>query len=122
MGASLFMEEMCAIEVRLYYFCLRNLKMQMTDFFALGVAHFTGPGDLRVTSELISLKERYPDRVHLILGNRDINKLRIPSSLHSAVLSHYPKVYWVHGRPEDSVSEDYKLDDAESKMKWVIRA
>jgi hypothetical protein len=32
-----------------------------------------GPGDLRVLSELVSLKTRYPDKVHLVLGNRFVN-------------------------------------------------
>ena len=40
-----------------------------------------GPGDIRVLRAMINLKERYPDRVVLILGNRDVNKLRIVSEL-----------------------------------------
>ena len=27
-----------------------------------------GPGDMRITQELLTLKDKYPDRVHLILG------------------------------------------------------
>lgn len=38
-------------------------------------------GDLRVISDLLYLKEKYPDRVVLILGNRDINKLRLTTEL-----------------------------------------
>jgi len=37
-----------------------------------------GPGSVRFTQELIKLKMDYPENVHLIMGNRDINKLRIP--------------------------------------------
>ena len=29
-----------------------------------------GKGDIRILSDLVALKERFPDRVHLILGNR----------------------------------------------------
>jgi len=40
-----------------------------------------GPGDIRLVRALVSLKKRYPDRVHLLVGNRDLNKLRLPSEL-----------------------------------------
>lgn len=69
--------------------------------------------------DLINLKEMYPDRVHLILGNRDINKLRIQSSLHHSVLAMLPSVYWVKVPPQDNVAKDYQLNSAEDKMKWV---
>jgi hypothetical protein len=36
-----------------------------------------GSGDIRLCKTLISLKEKYPDRVFLLLGNRDVNKLVI---------------------------------------------
>ncbi len=32
-------------------------------------------GDIEVVEEVLKLKRQYPDRVHFILGNRDINKL-----------------------------------------------
>ena len=40
-----------------------------------------GIGDLRFLRELLSLKRRYPNNVHLILGNRDVNKMRFTSEL-----------------------------------------
>ena len=40
-----------------------------------------GPGDIRLVRALVSLKKRYPDRVHLLVGNRDLNKLRLSSEL-----------------------------------------
>lgn len=40
-----------------------------------------GPGDVRLVRSLASLKSRHPDRVHLLVGNRDLNKLRLTSEL-----------------------------------------
>ena len=40
-----------------------------------------GPGDIRLSRLLVALKERYPDRVHLLVGNRDLNKLRLSAEL-----------------------------------------
>lgn len=99
-------------------------KDQKGDIYLKDYCHFVyggdvcdrGPGDLRVMADLVKLKENYPDRVHLILGNRDINKLRIPFSLHSSMLSAFPKVYWL--KTEENVY-NYKLNDKDCKLKWV---
>lgn len=80
---------------------------------------FVGPGCVRVLKDLVQLKEDYPERVHLILGNRDINKLRIQFSMHPTVLKTLPAVKWLKLPPEETVGPDYKLNDPESKMKWV---
>lgn len=53
-----------------------------------------GSGDVRVINDLLALKNAYPDRVHIILGNRDINKMRLPIELHPTNLRNRPKVYW----------------------------
>jgi predicted phosphodiesterase len=40
-----------------------------------------GPGDIRIVKILTDLKKRYPEQVFLIVGNRDVNKLRMASEL-----------------------------------------
>ncbi len=42
------------------------------------------PGDIRLVWALVSLKKRYPDRGPLLVGNRDLNKIRLPSELSEA--------------------------------------
>ncbi|CAE7268229.1 unnamed protein product [Symbiodinium natans] len=61
-----------------------------------------GPGSLRCLETLVSAKKRHPDRVHLLLGNRDINKMRYTSEFTDEevrqVSPETPGAYWV---PED---------------------
>ena len=58
-------------------------------------------GSVRVVRTLVRLKKEYPDRVTLLLGNRDLNKMRITSELadeaelESAHLNEIPGPYWV---------------------------
>jgi hypothetical protein len=42
-----------------------------------------GIGDIRFTKLLLALKQEHPDRVQLIIGNRDANKLRLAAELHA---------------------------------------
>ena len=60
-----------------------------------------GRGDIRILTDLVNLKEKYPDRVHFILGNRDVNKLRLPFTLHPNLVSRLPSVFWA---PESKVT------------------
>jgi len=40
-----------------------------------------GDGDAFVLGELLALLRRYPSRVHFVLGNRDVNKMRLAVEL-----------------------------------------
>jgi len=75
-----------------------------------------GIGDVTIINDMVSLKERYPDRVNFILGNRDINKLRLPVELSKVHLSQPPKVYWI---PEDQdvKNVDHSIGD---RVKWIL--
>jgi len=78
-----------------------------------------GCGDLQVLADLVSLKDRFPDRVHLLMGNRDINKLRFPTAMLPEVLSLKPGCYFAMQSADISNNREYKLNDRVSKMKWV---
>ena len=55
-------------------------------------------GSLRVVECLVALKKAYPSRVILILGNRDLNKMRFTSELSEGELANLdgtPGPYWV---------------------------
>ena len=52
-------------------------------------------GSVRVTRSLLELKRKYPDRVTLLLGNRDVNKMRLTSELAPQQL-HYCNLSLIH--------------------------
>mmetsp|Transcript_20768 Transcript_20768/g.29027 ORF Transcript_20768/g.29027 Transcript_20768/m.29027 type:complete len:500 (+) Transcript_20768:207-1706(+) len=71
-----------------------------------------GTGDLRVQRDIMQLKKSFPSRVHLILGNRDINKLRIISETHPAN-AHKMGPYWV---PENTGATS-----PSQRLQWMLK-
>ena len=47
-------------------------------------------GTVRVVRTLVALKKKYLDRVVLVLGNRDLNKLRMTAELSDADMARQP--------------------------------
>jgi hypothetical protein len=76
--------------------------------------------------ELVDLKEKYPDRVAIILGNRDVNKLRIPFELTPSALELAPEAFWLFGKgdvPYDSAADKANLmgpDTPAQRMQWML--
>lgn len=61
-----------------------DLELDLKDdwhFVFGGDCSDKGPGTLRFQEAVVKLKKKYPDRVHLLLGNRDINKMALTSEL-----------------------------------------
>mmetsp|Transcript_5981 Transcript_5981/g.8457 ORF Transcript_5981/g.8457 Transcript_5981/m.8457 type:complete len:568 (+) Transcript_5981:250-1953(+) len=91
-----------------------------------------GPGDIRVVKALLQLKRKYPDRVFLICGNRDINKLRFMSELHDTEVNTSTDIYWdpkaptlseyrkKNPPPDHTSSEAVASARAVSKLKWIL--
>ncbi|NLI79780.1 MAG: hypothetical protein GX442_25460 [Candidatus Riflebacteria bacterium] len=75
-------------------------------------------GERHVLQELLRLKAETPDRVVLLAGNRDINKLRLPLELSPAALRRPP-----HQRPDAYEAwrgERSLPDDAPARLRWIL--
>ena len=96
-----------------------------------------GGSDLYVLRQLLSLQHRHPDRVHLLMGNRDINKMRIipemgadkPDGDHQH-LPYHGGCWWLAGtgldgdpladdKPENGASKVPSNSPAE-RLRWIL--
>jgi hypothetical protein len=81
-----------------------------TQFVYGGDTVDKGPGDIRLVRALVSLKKRYPDRVHLLVGNRDLNKLRLLSELSESDMK----------RDLDCISKPFWDPNAKSLKEYLL--
>jgi hypothetical protein len=91
-----------------------------------------GGADFYVIRQLLSLHRRFPNRVHFIMGNRDINKLRIVDELGCDETKRLPKhkgVYWLRGTglpgdPENPECSDIATttETTAERLKWMLRS
>jgi hypothetical protein len=84
-----------------------------------------GGSDLYVIRQLLDLKERYPEHVHIVLGNRDINKMRLLQELHQDELGLLPEsygVYWLKGRKITGDPDERQLltQSPPERLKWIL--
>jgi hypothetical protein len=87
-----------------------------------GDAWDQGGCDLYVIRQLLDLKERHPERVFFVLGNRDLNKMRMHAEL-APLDRHHPGVYWLRGsgRLGDPERENPELQDPVQRLQWMLR-
>jgi len=82
-----------------------------------------GGFDLYVTRQLLNLKKRYPDRVVWVLGNRDINKLRMTQELGlpGPSVPYHPGLTWFRGsgRVGDPDGPLPSMDSGE-RLRWIL--
>jgi len=82
-----------------------------------------GGFDLYVTRQLLDLKKRYPDRVVWVLGNRDINKLRMTQELGlpRPSVPYHPGLTWFRGsgRVGDPNGPLPSMDPGE-RLRWIL--
>ena len=81
-----------------------------------------GNGDIRVVRDLLQLQRDYPDRVHLIIGNRDANKLRFSSELENEKTLGID--YWTPPAKRTTLQTFLKkqnLEDSKvNRLKWMF--
>jgi len=58
--------------------------------------------------------------VHFILGNRDVNKLRMPVELHDYFLAKDPIAYWDKDDPSNNKVNKTGPDSAVDRLKWML--
>lgn len=84
-----------------------------------------GGCDFYVMRQLLSLKRRYPERVHFLMGNRDINKMRIVDELggvdKTTSLPKHEGVYWhLRGLLPTDPKPTTPSDSAAERLKWML--
>jgi hypothetical protein len=100
-----------------------------------------GGSDLYVIRQLLDLQRRYPDRVHTVMGNRDMNKMRVIQELGASSNSNndgkqqqqqqqqslppHGGVYWLKGTgrmgdpDEGLLPNDSKC--AADRLRWMLK-
>eukprot|EP00466_Bigelowiella_natans_P003754 jgi/Bigna1/70957/fgenesh1_pg.14_\ len=90
-----------------------TLELREGTYFIFGGDLFDkGPGDIRLSKELVALKQRYPNRVYLLIGNRDANKLRFAAELSDAQLQQVPL---------DKMTAPFWLTKNRTPTEWLRR-
>eukprot|EP00756_Hemistasia_phaeocysticola_P043980 Hpha_TRINITY_DN17562_c0_g1::TRINITY_DN17562_c0_g1_i1::g.92498::m.92498 len=95
-----------------------------------------GVGDIRLTRELVALKRRYPSRVWLLVGNRDLNKLRFAAELSPEDLARHhstiPPPHWdpkaptltqrLEGLAKERGCTADECDGEVERLQWMLEA
>jgi hypothetical protein len=86
-----------------------------------------GGSDLYVIRQLLDIQRRYPNNVYFVMGNRDINKMRIVDELgHAGTSDHdmpiHDGCYWLYGtgRMGDPQLGKLPLVTAAERLKWML--
>lgn len=97
-----------------------------TCFVFGGDAFDKGIGDLTIAEELVDFKRSFPDRVFLIIGNRDLNKLKLTSELGETALQldDPPRPYYLPlnsyvSLPQFLAREKEALGDSKPLPSWM---
>lgn len=86
-----------------------------------------GPGDIRMVRCLVDLKRRHPDRVFLLVGNRDLNKLRFSAELSDADLARdatsIPPPHWDPKAPTltEFLTKENLPDNKVNRLHYMLR-
>ena len=113
-----------------------EFKKDSAMFVFGGDSQDKGTGDIRFTKLLLGLKKKYPDRVEIIIGNRDANKLRLCSELHKDslddpdVLTNASFPFWVEEGQRVTPQMFLDKNDAKNggsentaanRLRWILK-
>ena len=86
-----------------------------------------GSGGSRLLQRLVDLKRRSPQRVHLLVGNRDLNKLRLTSELSHAEMRRHPSTlpgpHWDEKAPtlEQYLAATGSSDSRAERLRYMYK-
>lgn len=83
-----------------------------------------GPGDVRLSRMLCDFKDRHPEHVFLLLGNRDINKMRFSSELNLDVApAACFRAWWDDKAPSyaEYLDAGRLTDSVEQRLRWMLQ-
>lgn len=101
-----------------------NLALEEDCYFVFGGdAVDKGPGDIRLCRLLTKLKQRYSERVFLLVGNRDLNKLRMTSEFSAKAMAQkeVPKPHWDDSVPFYQEWLGDREDSRPLRLKWTLQ-
>lgn len=109
-----------------YDHCIDFLRPEQDCLVFGGDIWDQGGSDLYVLRQLLYLKQRYPDQVHFVMGNRDINKMRLKEELSLDTDGLVPEstgVYWLRGSnlEGDPLSGVPLSQSPVERLQWILR-
>ena len=95
------------------------------DYFVFGGDLFDrGNGDLRLSKLFCDFKQQHPDRVFLLQGNRDINKMRFSSELRLDVPPENAFCAWWDPKAPtlaEYLKENNLQDSVKNRLVWALK-
>jgi len=134
-GNMIFFENYVNISENIKWASNKKNRLKFKNNYSIfvygGDTQDKGEYDIRFVKLLLKFKEDYPERVFLIIGNRDANKLRIPSELSekynnlSLFLKKYDKYpYWISNNKRITLrnylkNNNYELN-TKNRLKYIL--
>jgi hypothetical protein len=124
-----FPEEFSSLQYFPYHHCIDFASNTHNSMLIYGGDMWDkGGSDLYVIRQLLDLKRRYPTRVHFLMGNRDLNKMRIAQEMGMAgeELPPHNGSYWLRnyilrmgGDPNNPVLKPSSTSAVE-RLQWIL--
>jgi hypothetical protein len=109
-----------------YTHCIDFIRPECNDCVVYGGDVWDqGGSDLYVIRQLLDLKARHPESVYFVMGNRDINKMRLSQELQPDTNGKLPLsygVYWLRGSGlEGDPNLGAIYESSVERLQWILR-